>query len=72
MKALLLSAALTLTATVGFAEQAREVGWTDLEGPSSSFENPFENLTDLQMQTLARIFKIGLPERNRGRYQCAG
>jgi hypothetical protein len=58
MKALLLSAALTLTASLGFAEQAKEISWPDLEGPTSEFENPFEDLTDLQMQTLARILRL--------------
>ncbi|MFY0660240.1 MAG: DUF3299 domain-containing protein [Shimia sp.] len=58
MKALLLSAALSLAASATFAEQAQEIGWTDLEGPTSSFENPFEDLTDLQMQTLARILRL--------------
>ncbi|WP_412554208.1 DUF3299 domain-containing protein [Shimia sp. MIT1388] len=58
MKALLLSAALTLTASLGLAEQAKDIEWADLEGPSSAFENPFENLTDLQMQTLARILRL--------------
>lgn len=58
MKALLLSAALTLTASVGFADQAKEIGWEELAAPTSVFENPFENLTDQQMQTLARILRL--------------
>lgn len=58
MKALLLSAALTLTASVSFADQAKEIGWEELAAPTSVFENPFENLTDQQMQTLARILRL--------------
>ena len=58
MKAILLSAALTLTASVGFADQAKEIGWEELAAPTSVFENPFENLTDQQMQTLARILRL--------------
>jgi len=58
MKALLLSAALTLMASVGFADQAKEIGWEELAAPTSVFENPFENLTDQQMQTLARILRL--------------
>jgi hypothetical protein len=58
MKALLLSATLTLAASVVSADQTKEIDWTDLAGPASSFENPFESLTDLQMQTLARILRL--------------
>lgn len=58
MKALLLSAALTLTASVSLADQAKEIGWEALAAPTSVFENPFENLTDQQMQTLARILRL--------------
>lgn len=58
MKAILLSAALTLTASVSLADQAKEIGWEELAAPTSVFENPFENLTDQQMQTLARILRL--------------
>lgn len=58
MKALLFAAALTLTATVGAADQAKEIGWEELAAPTSVFENPFETLTDEQMQTLARILRL--------------
>ena len=58
MKALLLTAALTLTTSMGYAEQTKELSWADLEGPTTEFENPFEALTDLQMQTLARILRL--------------
>ncbi len=58
MKALLLSTILTLVASIGLSEQTREIGWEDLDVPRSEFENPFETLTDLQMQTLARILRL--------------
>lgn len=58
MKALLLTAALTLTASLSFAEQAKEIDWADLAGPTSEFENPFEHLSDQQMQILARILRL--------------
>lgn len=58
MKALLLCTALTLTATVGRTEPASEIGWDELAAPTSVFENPFEDLTDVQMQTLARVLRL--------------
>lgn len=58
MKALLLSAALTLTASIGLSDQAKEIGWEELAAPTAVFENPFEHLTDKQMQTLARILRL--------------
>lgn len=58
MKALLLSAALVFGATAGYAADAKEIGWDDLMGPQSEFENPFEKLTDDQMRTLGRVLQL--------------
>ncbi len=58
MKPLFLAAAFCLGATSVFAGDPREIGWEDLEGPRSEFENPFESLDDDQMQDLARILRL--------------
>lgn len=58
MKATLLSTFLVLAASALGASEAREIGWVDLEGPKAAFENPFETLSDAQMQLLARILRL--------------
>lgn len=62
MKPLLTTAAAALIsvslAGVSIAADVREVGWEDLTGPTTPIENPFETLTNEQMENLARVLRL--------------
>lgn len=62
MKPLLTAAAAALIcaglSTASLASEPRELGWDDLVGPTTPIKNPFETLTNEQMENLARVLRL--------------
>ncbi|MFY0618686.1 DUF3299 domain-containing protein [Shimia sp.] len=58
------SATMALMAAVlaapSFALEPRDIGWDELTGPTTQLENPFEDLSSDQMDTLAQILRLDM------------
>lgn len=55
---LLLSSMFAMLITAPLSAAPREIGWADLAPPSETIENPFEALSDLQMDKLRKLLRI--------------
>lgn len=53
------AAALCLTLQISAVSAApRDISWEDLTGPTTPITNPFESLTNEQMENLARVLRL--------------
>lgn len=55
---LLLSSMFAMLITAPLSAAPREIGWADLAPPSETIENPFEALSDHQMDKLRKLLRI--------------
>lgn len=50
---------LVVTGTAALA-QTRNIGWDELSGPTTPIENPFETLSNAQMDRLAQLLRLDM------------